>query len=215
MADGTTSDKYVPSNPPATKKYRYTASIPGFVGKGAEKNSVAEAQTNAQEALYRAFEAKKKKDGVDPSLIYSEFLKAKKRAGGVKFAAYAKGTLGTARDEWALTDEIGDELVLVPGKDGNLSFMRKGTSVVPATLTENLMEWGQFTPDSLGLSNGVNVNMINNAVNKPEFNFAFDALVKAENITEETLPAVKKLVTQELNRFTKELNYALKGKGAR
>ena len=37
----------------------------------------------------------------------------------------------------------------------------------------------------------------------------------AENITEETLPAVKKLVTQELNRFTKELNYALKGKGAR
>ena len=93
--------------------------------------------------------------------------------------------------------------------------MRKGTGVVPADLTANLMEWGQFTPDSMNLGSGVNVNMINNAVNKPEFNFAFDALVKAENITEETLPAVKKLVTQELNRFTKELNYALKGKGAR
>lgn len=134
-----------------------------------------------------------------------------------KLNAYAKGTTGTPRDEWALTDEpkFGDELVLVPGKDGNLSFMRKGTGVVPADLTANLMEWGQFTPDSMNLGSGVNVNMINNAVNKPEFNFAFDALVKAENITEETLPAVKKLVTQELNRFTKELNYALKGKGAR
>lgn len=133
------------------------------------------------------------------------------------YQKYATGITGTPRDEWAITDEpqFGDELVLVPGKDGNLSFMRKGTGVVPADLTANLMEWGQFTPDSLNLGGGVNVNMINNAVNKPEFNFAFDALVKAENITEETLPAVKKLVTQELNRFTKELNYALKGKGAR
>ena len=129
----------------------------------------------------------------------------------------AKGTTGTKRDEWGLTDEpqFGDELVLIPTPQGNLSYMRKGTGVVPADLTANLMEWGQFTPDSMNLGGGVNVNMINNAVNKPEFNFAFDALVKAENITEETLPAVKKLVTQELNRFTKELNYALKGKGAR
>ena len=137
--------------------------------------------------------------------------------GPMAIRQYAKGTAGTPRDEWAITDEpqFGDELVLVPGKDGNLSFMRKGTGVVPADLTANLMEWGQFTPDAMNLGGGVNVNMINNAVNKPEFNFAFDALVKAENITEETLPAVKKLVTQELNRFTKELNYALKGKGAR
>lgn len=137
--------------------------------------------------------------------------------GTTYYKYYAKGTTGTTRDEWAITDEpkLGDELVLVPGKDGNLSFMRKGTGVVPADLTANLMEWGQFTPESMNLGGGVNVNMINNAVNKPEFNFAFDALVKAENITEETLPAVKKLVTQELNRFTKELNYALKGKGAR
>ena len=137
--------------------------------------------------------------------------------GASTYTKYAKGTIGTKEDQLAITDEpqFGDELVLVPGKDGNLSFMRKGTGVVPADLTANLMEWGQFTPDSMNLGSGINVNMINNAVNKPEFNFAFDALVKAENITEETLPAVKKLVTQELNRFTKELNYALKGKGAR
>ena len=93
--------------------------------------------------------------------------------------------------------------------------MRAGSTVIPADITKNLVEWGQFTPDAMNLGGGVNVNMINNAVNKPAFNFAFDALVKAENITEETLPAVKKLVAQELNRFTKELNYALKGKGAR
>ena len=134
----------------------------------------------------------------------------------VPSAVYAKGIVGTTKDQWALTDEIGDELVLVPGENGNLSFMRKGTSVVPADITSNLVEWGKLNPDMLNVANPTaGINMISNAVNKPELNITFDALVKAENITEETLPAVKKLVTQELNRFTKELNYALKGKGAR
>ena len=138
-------------------------------------------------------------------------------SGPLAIGQYAKGTTGTTRDEWAITDEpqFGDELTMYATPEGTLSFMRAGSTVVPADITKNLVEWGQFTPDSLNLGSGINLNMINNAVNKPEFNFAFDALVKAENITEETLPAVKKLVTQELNRFTKELNYALKGKGAR
>ena len=130
---------------------------------------------------------------------------------------YAKGTTGTERDEWAITDEpwLGDELVLVPGKDGNLSFMRKGTGVVPADLTANLMEWGQFTPDSMNLGSGINVNMVNNAVNKPEFNLSFEALVKAERIDENTLPEVKKYVQQEINTLVKQMNYAIKGKGGR
>lgn len=198
------------------KKYYVTA----FLDLGSRSLSITKSDSSASEAMSAAKVA-----------ILGEYEKVKGNSASaesawlrtwrdrVKYTTqyYAKGTTGTPSDEWALTDEprFGDELVLVPGKDGNLSFMRKGTGVVPADLTANLMEWGQFTPDSMNLGGGVNVNMINNAVNKPEFNFAFDALVKAENITEETLPAVKKLVTQELNRFTKELNYALKGKGAR
>ena len=147
---------------------------------------------------------------------YQAYLDAmyKKYLGRSPF--YAKGTTGIDKDQFAIVDELGPELILRANPEtGRLDYMTAGTGIIPADLTENLMEWGQFTPDSINLGGGVNVNMINNAVNKPEFNFAFDALVKAENITEETLPAVKKFVTQELNRFTKELNYALKGKGAR
>ena len=141
----------------------------------------------------------------------------KKYLDKIPAAFHAKGTTGTKRNEWAITDEpqFGDELVLVPGKNGNLSFMRKGTGVVPADLTANLMEWGQFTPDSMSLGGGVNVSMINNAVNKPEFNFTFDALVKAEHIDENTLPEVKRFVQQEINSLVKQMNYAIKGKGAR
>ena len=123
---------------------------------------------------------------------------------------YAKGTTGTTRDEWAFTDELGDELVLVPGKDGNLSFMRKGTSVVPANLAENLMEWGQFTPDSLNFGGGVNVNMINNAVIKPQYDFNFDSLVHVDNCSQETLKDLEKMVDNKIDKFSKDLNYSIK-----
>jgi peptidoglycan hydrolase-like protein with peptidoglycan-binding domain len=136
---------------------------------------------------------------------------------GIPAAMYAKGTTGTPRDEWAITNEpqFGDELTMYATPEGTLSFMRAGSTVIPADITKNLVEWGQFTPDSMNLGGGVNVNMINNAVNKPEFNFTFDALVKAERIDENTLPEVKRFVQQEINSLVKQMNYAIKGKGGR
>lgn len=130
---------------------------------------------------------------------------------------YAKGTTGTKRDEWAITDEpwLGDELVLVPTAQGNLSYMRKGTGVVPADLTANLMEWGQFTPDSMNIGGGVNVNMINNAVNKPEFNFNVDNFLRCDNVSQDSLPELKQFVKTEMNNLIKQMNYAIKGKGGR
>jgi hypothetical protein len=144
--------------------------------------------------------------------MYGEYI-----SGPWAIRQYAKGTTGTARDEWAITDEswIGEEITLAAGKNGQLQYLKKGSAVMPADISANLVEWGKLNPDVLNAGVVPNINMISNAINKPELNVTFDSLVKAENITEETLPAVKKLVTQELNRFTKELNYALKGHGAR
>ena len=130
-------------------------------------------------------------------------------------AFYAKGTTGTKQDEWAVTDEIGDELVLIPGKGGNLQYMRKGTAVIPADISSNLMEWGKFNPN-MDMVDGVQgINLMTNVISKPEVNLSFDALVKAEHITEETLPAVKKLVTEELEKFSRNLNYSLRRVGAK
>jgi hypothetical protein len=138
----------------------------------------------------------------------------KKRRDAIPSRVYAKGTLGTQKDGWAYTDEpwLGDEIVLVPGKNGNLQYMRKGTAVMPADISENLMEWGKINPDMSNISNGVHgVNLMSNYVSKPEINLTFDALVKADNITEDTLPEVKKFVQQEINNLVKQMNYALKG----
>ena len=138
--------------------------------------------------------------------------------GGQVHVKYAKGTMGTTKDQWAITDEpwLGDELTMYATPDGKLSYMRSGSTVIPADITENLVEWGKLNPNMMNLPNtSANINMISNAVNKPEFNLSFEALVKADKIDQDTLPEVKKFVQREINSLVKQMNYALKGVGSR
>ena len=123
---------------------------------------------------------------------------------------YAKGTLGISRDEWAITDELGDELVLVPGANGNLSYMRKGTSVIPASLTENLVEWGRLNPDMLKVGGGANINMISNAINKPEINLDIAEFLHVDKVDKDTMADLEKFVDKKMNDLVRKLNYSIK-----
>ena len=127
------------------------------------------------------------------------------------YQKYAKGTTGTDRDEWAITDEpkFGDELVLVPGKDGNLSFMRKGTGVVPADMTQKLFELAQIPTSDLMNKNltAVVPNITKNDF-KNEFNF--ESLVHVDTVDSDTLPKLEKMVDKKIDDFSKALNYSLK-----
>jgi hypothetical protein len=124
---------------------------------------------------------------------------------------YAKGTAGTTRDEWAITDEpqFGDELVLVPGKDGNLSFMRKGTGVVPADLTQKLFELAQIPTSDLM---NKNLTAIVPNVTKNDFKneFNFESLVRVDTVDSDTLPKLEKMVDKKIDDFSRSLNYAMK-----
>lgn len=133
--------------------------------------------------------------------------------GTVRYKFFAKGTMGTQKDQYAITDEpwLGDELTMYATKQGTLSYMRAGSTVIPADLTKELMDLGELGVD--GITNmtaptGVSINA--NYISKPEINISFDALLKAERITEDSIPAVKKLVNQELEKFAKQLNYSLR-----
>lgn len=150
----------------------------------------------------------------DGSYEYKAEVKSIKSAfQKTKPIAYAKGTMGTTRDEFAITDEpwLGDELVLVPTASGNLSYMRKGTSVVPAEITENLVEWGKMNPNmmSAGVS-GANLNMISNAVNKPEFNIEVENFLRCDNVSKDSMPELKRFVNEQMNNLMKQMNYSLK-----
>jgi hypothetical protein len=94
--------------------------------------------------------------------------------------------------------------------------MRKGTSVVPAAITENLVEWGKLNPNALNLhGSGVNVNMISNAVNKPEIKLDVENFLRCDNVSQDTLPELKRFVNEQMNSLMRQLNYGLKKSGAR
>lgn len=138
-----------------------------------------------------------------------------KRRGAVPAAIYAKGTLGTKKNQWAITDEpqFGDELTLVPTKQGNLSYMRKGTSVVPAAITEELLKLADVGVDGLTMpkfDSGINLNIVNNAINKPELNIDIENFLRCDNVNHDTMPELEKFVDKKMNDFMKQLNYAIR-----
>lgn len=124
---------------------------------------------------------------------------------------YAKGTMGTKRDEWAITDEpqFGDELVLIPGESGNLSFVRKGTGIIPADLTQKLVELAQIPISDLMYKNMTAIvpNITKNDIRN---DIHFDSLVHVDHCDQSTLKDLEKMVDTKIDQFGKQMNYSLK-----
>lgn len=203
-------------DPTPTPPQQYSVRAVLVMGKkmlsavGRSSISQADAKTQAKVALMGEYERFQKQNGIKERDYEASWLRSWQHKVLYK---YAKGTTGVKADQLSIVDELGPELILhADPTTGRLQYLTKGSGVIPSQLTEELMELGKLGVDGLIDANkfSTNMNVISNAVNKPELNIAFDSLIKAENITEETLPAVKKLVTQELDRFTRELNYSLK-----
>lgn len=165
----------------------------------------AKLMASANEVLYCKAGAK--------MLAFSDFKHPVVYAKSGYVEEYAKGTLGTKQDQWAITDEpqYGDELVLIPNKNGNLSYMRKGTSVVPADLTKKIIDIAQSQTSELG-NNLIKVSIPSVDVNN-NIELTFDTLLKVENATQETIPELKKLVQEQLDIFSRKLNYGIKRVG--
>ena len=159
----------------------------------------------APDGYYYKFSERKARKDVhgNPGYAYPKGTK--------RYSYYAKGTLGTKQNELAIVDEFGPELIMhADPTTGRLQYLTKGSSVVPSEISANLVEWGKLNPNMMQTGGGANLNMISNAVTKPEFNLSFEALVKADKIDQDTLPEVKKFVQQEINSLVKQMNYAIK-----
>jgi hypothetical protein len=130
----------------------------------------------------------------------------------------AKGTLGTKEDGWNITDEswIGEEITLAAGKHGQLQYLKKGSAVMPADISANLVEWGRLNPDMLNIANPASgINMISNAINKPELKLDIENFLRCDNVSQDSMPELKKFVNEQMNSLIKQLNYSLKKSGAR
>ena len=208
-----------PDPAPTVKGYRVVASWSDgnktVMAQGSAK-SKADAEKDALNRLgteyYKYVSAKfpNAREGVHEK-AWADILKQKKYS-ITSAPYYAKGTTGTTKDQWAITDEpqYGDELVLVPGKNGNLSYMRKGTAVIPADISENLMKLG-MNPDFADMEGAVkNINLMTNYVNKPEIKLDIENFLHVDNVSQDTMPELKKFVKEQVNTMVRQLNYGLK-----
>lgn len=120
--------------------------------------------------------------------------------------AYAKGTTSIKEDQIALIDELGEELRLVPDGSGRLSYMKKGTGVIPADLTENLMGWGELDPSSMLERNRPSISAPNITNNNIELNVSFGEVVHIDHVDNNAVPNLAKTVEKQIDKYMKGLN---------
>ena len=201
------------------KKYNITGEISSlglkYTYKGAPSDNNSLALKTIEAELATRFRSIYNKKGLPDEKIQTFWDRTWKNR--IQYSAsapyYAKGTLGTKKDEWAITDEpwFGNELTMYATKQGTLSYMRAGSTVVPADLTKELMAIGEVGLEGLTapkIDSGVNV--MTNVVNKPELNISFDSLVHVDNCSQDTLENLEKMVDTKINQFSKQMNYAIK-----
>lgn len=127
--------------------------------------------------------------GIDPRSL---------RIGQRLIIPYKNGTKKVPENQLALYDEVGEELILRANGQGKLGVLTKGSSVIPADLTENLMKWGEMNPDLLTQNLNVNVP----PVNIP--NFERKELVPVVNIGDININGnMGNLTKSDLNEFRK------------
>ena len=197
--------------------YGRASETTGNIKKGAKGNKVKAIQYALNQLGY-GNSGTKSIDGIFGSGTASA-VKAFQRAMGIsadgivgnntrakfKLKGYAKGTTSANKDQWALLDELGDELV-IGAKNGRITYLEKGTSVIPADLTANLMAWGELNPQSMLDQNRPVVNMPGITNNNIEVNMEFGSIVHIDTVTNDTLPNLTKTIEKEMDKYMKGLN---------
>ena len=128
----------------------------------------------------------------------------------LKIPKYASGTLGVKKDQLAIIDELGDELIF-HANNGKLSFLTKGSTVVPHDITENLMKLGALDPSDV-LSRSTPQIGVHPEINNTEINIdnSIGELIHIDKCEQGTLPDVEKIVNNALEKHTQRLNQSLR-----
>ena len=118
---------------------------------------------------------------------------------------YASGTTGVKNSQFAWIDELGEELVIRPS-NGRMTFMEKGTGVIPADLTSNLMEWGELDPSIMLERNKPVINAPHITNNNMEINMEISEVVHIDTVTNDTIPNLTKAIEKQMDKYMKNVN---------
>lgn len=123
---------------------------------------------------------------------------------------YAKGTKNLKKSGLVNVDELGEELIL-SARNGRLTYLEKGSGVIPADITSNLMSWGALNPQEMLDRNRPqivpNKNIVNTEIN---IDCSVGELVHIEHCDQDTLPDVEKMVNKAFEKHVQKLNNSLK-----
>ena len=126
---------------------------------------------------------------------------------------YAKGSKSVEYDQWALIDELGDELQLVPNKAGRLDYIKKGTGILNNTLTEKLIDLA-VDPTSM-LENSrpvVGTPGITTTNNNISIDMHIAEVVHIDHADNSSISDVTKAVKTQMDNYMRDINNKLRRK---
>ena len=122
---------------------------------------------------------------------------------------YSSGAKSIDKDQFAFLDELGEELQLIPDGAGRLSYVKKGTGIIPADLTERLMEWGQLDPSSVLEQSRPVVSVPHVINNNLELNLQVGEVVHIDRADNSSIPNITKAVQDQMDNYMKNINKKL------
>lgn len=122
---------------------------------------------------------------------------------------YVKGTKNVPRNQFAIVDELGEELQLVPGENGRLEYIKKGTGIIPADLTEKLMNLA-IDPTSVLERSIPKIDAPYIVDNHMEINMNIAEVVHIDNADNRSIPDITKAVQNQMDAYMKNINNSLK-----
>lgn len=123
---------------------------------------------------------------------------------------YAKGTTGVKKDQFAVIDENGLEELVMHADGGKLSYLTKGTAVVPNDLTNNIMKWGEIDPVAILDRNKPSIGAPHIIENQMQIDMSIAEVVHIEHADRDSIPEIQDAVKKQLDSYMKNLNSGIK-----
>jgi len=138
----------------------------------------------------------------NPNLIYKDQK--------LEIPKYAKGTTGVKTDELAWIDENGLEEIVMHAQGGKLSYLTKGSAVIPHDISENLIELGKVDPKTWIDKNRPNTTPANIIAQNNNIELSVGKLIHIEHADKDSIPEIQAAVQKQLDSYMKNLNAGIK-----
>ena len=124
--------------------------------------------------------------------------------------ALASGTKKLDKSGIVNIDELGEELV-IGAKNGRLTYLERGSGVIPADITSNLMAWGELNPQDMLDRNrpsvGISPEVHNTEIN---LNVSYGDMLHIEEFNGDDPDEIAKIVAKQFEKHTRDLNNSLR-----